>query len=156
MTHLNSRRPLGGSAFRFPGWGYLPQIFPCACLLVLTFVFRLCSSADTLVSGDSIRVPVAHSFYLFDRCAVEMTCSVCAGVRSCPACIRTSHALHLAVFLGNHYLLPDLDLSAASSRNLLNFAPISISHKPLANFPLTAFSLRIPVLPGMTLSWQLA
>lgn len=40
--------------------------------------------------------------------------------------------------------LTDLDLSAASSRNLSNFSLVSISYKPLAGFPMTAFSLRMP------------
>jgi hypothetical protein len=57
---------------------------------------------------------------------------------------------------GNYYVLFDLDLSPVSSQNLLNFVPVSISSKPLANFQKTAFSLRIPVLPGTTLSWQQA
>ena len=69
MTRLNSRRHLGGSAFSFSGWGYLPYVFLCACLLVQTFVIRLGSSAGTLVSGDSVRVLVAYSFYPLDSCA---------------------------------------------------------------------------------------
>jgi hypothetical protein len=43
-----------------------------------------------------------------------------------------------------------------SSRNILNIVLVSISYKPFANFPITAFSLRIPVIPGTILSWQQA
>ena len=70
MTRLNSRRQLGGSAFSFPGLGYLPYVFLCACLLAQTFVNRLGSSVGILVSGDPVRVPVAYSFCLLDSCAV--------------------------------------------------------------------------------------
>jgi len=37
---------------------------------------------------------------------------------------------------------------------ILNFVPTSIYYNALANFPKTAFSLRMPVLPGTTLSLQ--